>query len=310
VNKRSYSYIFILLTVIFLCGCRGQSSPSGGAQSGDSQISRRTVKDELGIEVSIKPDPQRIVSLAPNITEILFALGLGPRVVGVTSYCNYPEEAKRIAKVGDTLKPNLEQIISLRPDLVLISTASQLEQFRARLLEAGIPVFALKSNSMDEVFHSIETIGQVTNREEQSKSLVGSLEDRLQAIKSRVSGRPRPRVFFIVGTEPLITAGRGSFITDLIDLAGGESISADLPTEWPVYSAETAIAKAPDIIIFPGPEHGSDPKGTLPKGLNVTPAGRNSRAYHINDELVFRPGPRIIDGLEEMARLFHPEVVR
>jgi iron complex transport system substrate-binding protein len=291
--------VFVVLS-LFLSGCSRQSP--------ENQTIRRTMKDELGHDVAVVAEPQRIVSLAPNITETLFALGLGQKVVGVTSYCNYPAEAAKITKVGDTLRPNIEQIITIRPDIVLVSTASQLEQFRAKLSQAGIPVFALKSGSLEEIFHSIETIGQITHRESQARDLVAGLRARLDGIKQRVAGKPRPKVFFIVGTEPLITAGRNAFITDLINIAGGDSISADVPTEWPTYSAEAAIARAPDIIILPGIQHGNEGQMKLPEGLQVTPAAREGRAYQINDELIFRPGPRIIDGLEEMAKLFHPEV--
>ena len=289
---------FVVITIL-LSGCSRQSP--------ETETTRRTVKDELGYDVSVVAEPQRIVSLAPNITETLFGLGLGQKVVGVTSYCNYPAEATKITRVGDTLKPNIEQIISIKPDIVLVSTASQLEQFRAKLSQAGIPIFALKSGSLEEIFHSIGTIGKLTNRESQASDLVAGLRARLDGIKQRVAGKPRPKVFFIVGTEPLITAGKNAFITDLINIAGGDSISADLPTDWPTYSAETAIARAPDIIILPGPEHGNEGM-KLPEALQVTPAARQGHAYKINDELIFRPGPRIIDGLEEMAKLFHPEV--
>jgi iron complex transport system substrate-binding protein len=299
-----FSRLFLIFSLILaLSGCSNRSPATV-----DNADSRKVVKDELGNDVAIKPNPQRIVSLAPNITETLFALGLGPQVVGVTTYCTYPEEAKKVTRVGDTLRPNLEQIIALRPDLVLVSTASQLEEFRAKLYQAGIPVFAVKSVSIEEIFTSIETIGQITNREAQAGELVLGLRKRLNAVMDRVANKQRPKVLFIVGTEPLITAGRGAFITDIIKLAGGDSITADLPTDWPAYSTETAIAKAPEVIILPGLKHGNQEPMKLPEGLQVTPAAREGRTYNIDDELILRPGPRIIDGLEQMSKLFHPEV--
>ncbi|MEW6732194.1 MAG: cobalamin-binding protein [Acidobacteriota bacterium] len=310
----SYRLVVVIVVAMMLTSCSQSSSSSPNAISTDkaSLSAHRTVTDELGRTVTIVSEPKRIISLAPNITEILFALDLGPRIVGVTTYCNYPPQATTIDKVGDTLRPNLEQIIALHPDLVLISTASQLQQFLAKLTEAGIPIFVLKSPSVEATLHSIVTVGQLTNRETQAKALVNQLRGRLATIAEKVAGKPRPKVFFVVGTEPLITAGRDAFITDLINFAGGDSISADVAAEWPAYSAETVIARAPDIILVPGwhaNEQASDEKNglKLPPGLEVTPAVRNGRTHTINPDLILRPGPRIVDGLAEMARLFHPE---
>ncbi|MBI4853692.1 MAG: cobalamin-binding protein [Acidobacteria bacterium] len=294
--------ILFLLFNLFAC----QQIPKQETDKNNGQI----VIDEIGREVKINTEPKRIVSLAPSITEILFALGLGERVVGVTSYCNYPSQAAKIAQVSDTLHPNLEMIISLKPDLVLISTASQLEQFMAKLSEVGIAVFVIKSQSVEGVLNSIELVGQITGHKLQARSLVESLRARLENVKKQNQEKTPPKVFFIVGTEPLITAGKPAFVTDLINLAGGKSISDDVAAEWPAYSVESVIARAPDIILSPG-DHNFDTsdresaKALLPKGLEVTPAVVNGKTYKIDGDLILRPGPRIIDGLEEMAKIFH-----
>lgn len=291
------------IVFMFFCGCGGSSI------AGDPSTAKRIVKDDLGFEVSVIESPKRIVSLAPNITEILFALDLGPQVVGVTSYCNYPAAAQSITKVGDTLRPNLEQIILLKPDLVIVSTASQLEEFRSKMLQAEIPVFALKAQSVESILSSIETIGKIASREEKAKETVAKMRARLEEIKKSAAGKPRPKVFFVVGTEPLITAGRGAFVTDLISIAGGESISADVSSEWPIYSAETVIARAPDVILIPGAhDEKEDAKSRLPEGLQATPAASKDRIFVIDGDLILRPGPRIVEGIEEMAKRFHPEV--
>lgn len=263
--------------------------------------------DELGRTVAIKAEPQRIVSLAPNITEILFALGLGNKVVGVTSYCNYPAEAAAVTKVGDTLKPSLEVIVSLKPDLVMVSTASQLEQLFSKLEEAGIPVYVLKAQSLEAIIGSVERVGAVTNAQARAAELTRRMRARLEQVSRQIAGKPRPKVFFIVGTEPLITVGKDAYITDLIKMAGGDSITADVAAEWPAYSAETVIARAPDIIIIPGVQHSDNNAMQLPEGLRVTPAARANRVFSINGDQILRPGPRVIDALEEMAKLFHPE---
>ncbi|MBK7996766.1 MAG: cobalamin-binding protein [Blastocatellia bacterium] len=302
------SKIFIVLFLFILLAC--QAVP----QHNDSTaVNKQAIVDEIGRQVKIPKDPQRIISLAPSITEMLFALELGDKVVGVTSYCNYPQAATKIPKVSDTLHPNLEMIISLKPDLVLVTTASQLEQFTAKMSELGIAVFVIKSDSVIGVLGSIKLLGQITNKEQVAKNLIDSLNARLEKVKQQhLNQSAKPKVFFIVGTEPLITVGRKAFVTDLINLAGGQSISEDVETEWPAYSIETAISRAPEIILSPG-SHSTEnepSKLTLPKGLEVTPAARTGKIYKIDGDLLLRPGPRIIDGLEQIAKLLYSEEKR
>lgn len=293
---------YILLLITLLCStCAPQTKPSI-----DQVAVHHVVVDEIGRSVEVVTKPQRIISLAPNITEMLFALGLGKSIVGVTTYCNYPPEAQAIAKVSDTLHPNLEQIIALKPDLVIVSTASQLEQFITKLTEAKIPIFVIKSQSLAGIIHSLESLGQVTGAETTSQAVVAQMRQRLVAISQVIKDQPRPKVFLIVGTEPLITAGKGAFITDLIDLAGADSISANVAAEWPAYSAETVVSQAPDIILMPG-GHSNDAPMPVPEVLQTTPAARNKRVYQIEGDLILRPGPRILDGLAQMVKLFHPE---
>lgn len=306
--KIIYSIFLFLFLFLSLTACQKTDI----SRKDPTAVNYKSVKDQIGREVKVTLQPKRIVSLAPSITEILFSLDLGENVVGVTSYCNYPEQATKIAKVSDTLHPNLEMIISLKPDLVLISTASQLEQFMAKLSEIGIPVFVVKSQSVEGVLESIELLGQITDRKVQSVNLVASLKTRLEKVKESHQGKIPPKVFFIVGTEPLITAGKGAFVTDLINLAGGKSISDDVENEWPAYSIESVIARKPDIILSPG-DHSSNSSNSsnnatlpdLPKGLEVTPAATKKQTYKIDGDLILRPGPRIIDGLEEMAKIFN-----
>ena len=304
--KICFILLFFLLFLLFL-----SSACQAVPQNNDSTaVNEQTIVDEIGRQVKIPKSPQRIISLAPSITEMLFALELGDKVVGVTSYCNYPQATTKIPKVSDTLHPNLEMIISLKPDLVLVTTASQLEQFTAKMSELGIAVFVIKSDSVKGVLGSIELLGKITNKEQIAKNLIDSLNARLEKVKQQHLNQPaKPKVFFIVGTEPLITVGRKAFVTDLINLAGGQSISEDVETEWPAYSIETAISRAPEIILSPG-SHSTEnepSKLTLPKGLEVTPAARLGKIYKIDGDLLLRPGPRIIDGLEQITKLFYPE---
>ena len=257
--------------------------------------------DEIGRTVNLKPNPQRIVSLAPSITETLFAIGLDSRIVGVTTYCDYPPEAKTKESIGDTLKPSLEKIIGLKPDLVIVSTASQLEQSVRRLDELGIPVYISNPRDLEGLLNSIERIGEIAGVPDRANELTRQLRSRIEAVRARVASRPQPRVFLILGSEPLITAGRPSFISDLIARAGGRSISAEESMDYPQFSLETAIARQPEVIFL---QAGN---ADLPARLNETPAARAGRVYRLDDALLLRPGPRIVDGLEEMAARIHPE---
>lgn len=269
-----------------------------------SHAPAKSITDELGRSVQVPADPQRIVSLAPSITEILFALGAGSRVAGVTSYCDYPAEAKHKPPVGDTLKPNVERIVALNADLVIISTASQVEASFRKLEELGIPVYVTNPRSIDGVVESIDKIGELIDARERAHQLTDELRRRIANVQKRVSEAPRPSVLVVLGLEPLITTGAGSFITDLIDRAGARSISADENADYPQYSIETVIARQPEVILLQA--GGSD----LTERLRQTPAARSNRVYHIDDDLLLRPGPRIIDGLEQLAAKFHPELIQ
>ncbi len=252
--------------------------------------------------------PQRIVSLAPNLTETVYALGAGDRLVGDTTYCDYPEAAKAVAKVGDTLHPSLERIIALRPQLILVSTASQLETFTAQLQERCISVYVTDPRDLEAVFRSITNLGELLDEREQAGKLVANLRARSAIVEQAVKTPPPVKVFYQLSRAPLYTAGRDSFVTDLIKRAGGESVTADVAGAWPRYSDEAALAAHPEAIIMAS----EDAMGTalsteLAEPLKHSPASKHNRVYTINGTLLSRPGPRLIDGLEQLARSLHPE---
>src|SRR5215467_14812677 len=199
--------ILILLLAVHLVltaglsGCR--SGPTRRAQPDGS----RFVTDDLGRQVSVVPEPRRLISLAPSVTEILFALGLGSRVVGVTTYCDYPPEATSVEKVGDTQRPSLERIVGLKPDLVIVSTASQLEEFVHKLDEMGIIVYVSNPRDLETLLSSIARIGAIAGVPDRTDKFVGSLRHRIEAVRRAVNGRQRPKVLFLIGTQPLITVG-------------------------------------------------------------------------------------------------------
>ena len=303
-NSATQRRRLVRTSLLFVVAATLVVSASSCSSKEDPPASARTVTDELGRSLRVPARPQRIVSLAPSITEMLFALKAGDRVAGVTSYCDYPPEAREKTTVGDTLKPSVERIVALKADLVIISTASQVEASFQKLEELGIPVYVTNPRSIDGVIASIDKLGELVDDREAAHQLSAELRRRITAVENKVANASRPSVLVILGTEPLITAGAGSFISDLISRAGARSISAEEEADYPQYSIETAIARQPDIILLQA--GGND----LTPQLRRTPASRSNRVYHIDDDLLLRPGPRIVEGLEQLAEKFHPDLFR
>lgn len=261
--------------------------------------------------MAIPRHPRRVISLAPSVTEMLFALGVEERIVGVTSYCDYPPAAREKERVGDVLNPSLERILALQPDLVILSTATQLERFARRLEAVGIPLYVVDVERVEDVFRSLEHLGAIMDCRAEAERVVRALRARLERVRARVRGRPRPRVLMVVQRDPLIVPGRGAFMTDLIQEAGGQSITADAEREWTPYSLETVVARAPEVIILPSREPITRRLANVrwPE-LETTPAFRQGRVYVIHNDLLMRPGPRLIEGVEALARVLHPEAFR
>lgn len=266
--------------------------------------------DEAGKQVVIPARVERIVSLAPNLTEIVYAIGAGDRLVGDTTYCNYPAAAAQVAKVGDTLHPSVERIIALRAQVVLVSTASQLEAFTKELAEHQIAVYVTDPHDLAGVFVSIEKLGDVFGEQARANELLKTLRSRAAAVESAVKSRQPPRVFYQLEDRPLYTAGRDSFATDLIRRAGGASVTADVPGAWPKYSDESALAAKPDVIILPTGGSMSTANAEPAEALRRSPAVIAGRVYKINEDHLNRPGPRLVDGLEELAKVLHPEAFK
>lgn len=302
---RRLAGIVILACLLAACGGTGREPGANG----NGSIS---FTDELGRRVVLKGSPKRIISLAPSVTEMLFALELDDRVVGVTTWCDFPEQANRVEKVGDTLNPDLERVIALKPDLIVVTTASQLESLTRRLDKLSIPVYVIDPRTVRRVAYSIESLGRVTGSTEGSKIAAG-MERRITAVQDRVKNLPRLRVLYALQNSPLITAGQNTFINDLINLAGGISISGQESADYPQFSRETVIARAPEVIVIPGSpgSHGSSfiSEEELARSFSMTPAIRNRRIVQVNADWISRPGPRIVDGLEQLAQGLHPEEV-
>jgi len=266
-------------------------------------------QDELGRDVNVPAEPRRIVSLAPNITEILFALELETRIVGATSYCNYPERAKRIPRVGGFTDVSLETIVSLAPDLVLATADGNRKETVEQIERMGLPVYVVNPKNLEGILATMRRIGRITGREEKARILTSRFARRVEAVSKRVAGRPRPTVFFQVGLDPIVTVGRNTFIDELIGIAGGASISSGDRTRYPRYSIEEVLARKPDIIVISTMERAKDPSAVAEiwRRWREIPAVANGRIHPLDPDLVARPSPRIIDALEILARMFHPD---
>lgn len=295
----------IALVIAFGMTSCGDRSPTPAT----SDVTREVV-DDAGRRVQLPQRIDRIVSLAPNLTEIVYAVGAGDSLVGRTRYCDYPAEATSVAEVGDTMTPSIERIIALKPQIVLISTASQLEAFTRQLNEQRIAVYVTNPQSLEDVFRSIQNLGDLFGKHDQAVKLVTGLRQRAETVEA-ASRQAKPlRVFYQVSGEPLYTIGREAYLTDLVRRAGGVSVTAGVPGAFPRFSDEAALAARPEAIILPSGGSMGSANSTAVAALKHSPAVLNNRVYKINDDHLSRPGPRLVDGLEEMARALHPEVFK
>jgi len=274
-----------------------------------------TITDFLGRDVIISRQPQTIVSLAPSNTEILFALGLGDRVIAVSDYCNYPLEAQDKTKIGGFSTVNIEKVVDLEPDLVLATCGVQ-EAIVEELERLGLTVIALDAKSIEDILENIRLVGKATAQLEIAEKLISKLEQRIKAVTDKTRDLPdsqRPGVFYEVEYDPLMTAGPGTFIHHLIHLAGGVNIASDAVTKYPVYNLEILIERNPEVIII-SPGHGSiaaSVEGVKSRERwQIIDAVKNNRVYGINADIIARTGPRIVDALEEIARYIHPELFK
>jgi len=269
--------------------------------------SARMVKDQTGRMVNVPENPLRLVSLAPNITEIVYALGLGDELVGDTDNCDFPPEAKSKPHVGTMVNPSLERIVALKPDLALGTPEANRRETADQLERLGIPVYGVTASTLHGTVASIEDLGKVLGRAAEATRLVAQMQARIDRVENRIKAQPEPRVLFVVWYRPLITVGPHTFIADVIRAAGGIPIGADLKGEWPRLTLEELLPLNPDVILFPKTESFS-PSLTEFSGLpgwKDLRAVKDGRMYFVS-ETIERSGPRLVDALEELANILHP----
>ncbi len=297
--------LFLLSPCLIAGGTPEETLP--GASSGPGFPV--TVQDSFDRRVTISREPKRIVSLAPNITEILFALGEGDRLAGRSSWCDHPTEVTDIPDAGSLMEPNIEKVASLRPDLIIASAHFQRGSLN-KLDRLGVPVLILFGpESFDGLFFTIDKVAELVNAEANAARIKADIRRRIETVKEKTAGLEKPKVYYVIdfGASGDYTAGGNTFIHQLLSLAGARNIAEDL--EGWAYSAEMVIQGDPDLIIcpdFPG----------FRERLTASPAYRELRAvkqdrvYQIDVDLIDRQGPRLIDGLETLAGIIHPGAFR
>jgi len=273
-----------------------------------------SVTDDLNHKVTLEKKPTRIISLAPANTEFLFALGLEKEIVGVTTYANYPKEALEKEKIGTVIEPNIEKIVSLEPELILSNAVNKLETVK-RLRELGYNVAGFNARTVDEAIIMIKKVAKLAGREERGREIVTEMYLQLAEIKNLVDNKlkvnNRPRVFYEIWNDPLYTAGKNTFINDIVHIAGGVNIGAKARGEWPQYSLEKLLIVNPDIYI--SSPHSAPHKVTVKSIKNranyqTINAVKNNKIYILDQDIVSRPSPRIIEGIKEMTKAIFPDL--
>ncbi len=316
-QRRSFAAISLLAALIVLTACGGAAQPTTNSASPTAAPTRTPVPptptpeplkvtDDLGKTLTFAQAPTRIISLAPNVTEILFAVGAGDKVVGVQDFSNHPPEAMELPKIGG-FPLNFELIASLEPDLCIGADITSPDD----IAKLGFPVMIVNKTDLEGIFADIELVAKAAGVEEAGRELADSLRAELQTLKDAVqTAQTQPRVFVELD-ETLYTVGPGSFIHPLIELAGGQNIAADADSPYPQLSAEQVIAKDPEIIVLTDAAYGVTPEQVAARpGWDEITAVKNGAVYPIDGDIISRPGPRILEGLKALMSLIHPELMK
>jgi len=288
-------------------------------QSQIDEYKQVTIVDTMGNVVTFTEPPERIVSLAPSNTEILFAVGAGDKVVGITDYCNYPYDfsawiqAGNMTSIGSYYGPSVEPIVALEPDLILASSGSL--DAAANLADLGYNVLVVEGYTIDDVLGDILLVGRAVDKNTEAAAIVSNMRARIDSVTTQAAGATTtPTVYHEVWNEPLMSIGPDNFIDELITLAGGENIFNDATTSWPMVSSESVITKNPDVIFFPDMYMGQGNFYDTIEAVEGRPgwdsitAVQNDSLYEINADIISRSGPRLVDALELIAKMVHPEI--
>lgn len=269
-----------------------------------------TFIDDTSFSLHFDTPPERIISVSPSITEILGVIDADYLLVGVSLYSYYPPSVKGLPKVGSYVKPNIEKIISLNPDLVVMSFdgAPRSDVDKLRMLNLNVAV--LRSEKFSDITKNINWLGEVLQRQKEAKEAAGNLEYRYEQIRSLVKETPKPRALYSIALNPIVSVGAKSFINNLIDDAGGINITGNIDQSYPKFTIESVIAMSPDVLLFSsGMGNELDMEKQMPfwKRWKSIPAVRDQRFVEVNHDIINRPGPRVVQALASIAQQFHPE---
>jgi iron complex transport system substrate-binding protein len=277
-----------------------------GAQG--SELEDRLLTDQTGRTVAVPADPQRVIALAPSITEMIFALGQGRRLVGATRYSDYPPEARTLPRVGSYIHLDLEKIVARDPDLCIAVKDGNPKEVLERLETVGIPVYAVDPRDLANVMDTIDELGRLLNASSQAVHVVQHMQRRIEGVAAKVAAaRQRPRVFFQIGIAPIVSVGSNTLIHEIILAAGGTNVAAG-PTPYPRYSREQVLAMAPEVLIITSMARQAVFEAVKAEWQRWSdlPAARTGRIHLVDSDVFDRPGPRLVEGLERLARLIHP----
>jgi iron complex transport system substrate-binding protein len=290
------------------------SSPTGAATPTEGSSAAAafpvTITDDDGVDVTLEAEPERIVTFAPSATEIVFALGLGDRLVGVSGpFDDFPAEATEIQEIGGAgdfgVDPNVEQVLALEPDLFL--TIKGGDQWKERLRDLGVPVVTLDATDVDDLVADIRVAGRITGATDEAAALAGDIAAQVEEVASALGSVEPVTCFYETFYPPLYTVGPGTFIYDLLVRAGCDPVMASAPTQYPEWSVEDLVEQDPDVYLVSS-ESGASPRAVARRaGFDAISAVANGRVVPIDSDLAERPGPRIVQGLRLIARALHPE---
>lgn len=299
--------MLLAITLVMAFAFTGCTKPELEPVAGPSEYPL-TITDSYDRQVTISSEPTRIISLAPSNTEIIYALGLGDSVVGVTDVCNYPEAALEVAQVGGFFGPNVERIIELDPHIIIADSLTGKETVE-QLAQLGFPVIAIRSDNIAHLMENIELLGEVLNAQEQAAVVIAEMEGKLTEIASKVAGiteQDRPLVYYEVwfdGSAPM-TIGPNTFINDAIVRAGGRNVAADATTDWPVLSMEVLVDRNPEVMLYTG--HGTQDEIKSRSNWQSLQFVEDERIFVVPDDVINRPSPRIVEVVQIIAEHLHP----
>jgi iron complex transport system substrate-binding protein len=300
----------VIMVTFAACTSSNKEAVSTEVQTGDSTTKYPyTFKDSMGREIVIEKEPTKIISVAPSITELVYALGKGNQLVGRTDYCDYPEEVKSVQSIGSLMEPNIEKIIELRPDIVVVSTHFK-EDVAKRLEDLGIKIVVLyDAKEFNGVYDSIKILGEIVNAQDKANDLTSSMKKKIEDVAQKVKDKETPKVYYVVGfgKDGDYTATGDTFIGQMINMAGGDNTAKDA-TGW-MFSLEKIIENDPEYIVI-SKNFGMKDQFITANGYKELSAVKNNKVIEIDDNLLNRQGPRVAEGVEALAKILHPDLFK